>query len=272
MTDKHYANEIFSFGRDHGYYGRILSQTVVVVTPTLHAASTPAKLTSASASRLSGSASTRPAWPSTPGAAPYRCPAPSSFSCRMATSTMRWECPLRYPTGPCTRPARLASTARRRLPRIWTVWCVPQPAWSRATIAPAAQPLPELDDGLPKILFVGRADPRKGLPLLLRAFAQVRQQGMGARLVVVGVARDAVAPLLDEIGAEATSHISFEGYGRARADGRLLRQLSGVLLARHRPGESGDRPARGDGGRKAPGRVRDPGLPRRHPLTITTAC
>lgn len=34
MTDKRQANQIFSFGRDHGYYGRILSQTVVVL-PTL---------------------------------------------------------------------------------------------------------------------------------------------------------------------------------------------------------------------------------------------
>jgi glyceraldehyde-3-phosphate dehydrogenase type II len=34
LTDKRYANQIFSFGRDHGYYGRILSQTVLV-TPTL---------------------------------------------------------------------------------------------------------------------------------------------------------------------------------------------------------------------------------------------
>ena len=34
LTDKRNANEIFSFGRDHGYYGRILSQTVLV-TPTL---------------------------------------------------------------------------------------------------------------------------------------------------------------------------------------------------------------------------------------------
>ncbi len=33
-TDKQHANLIFSFGRDHGYYGRILSQTVVVA-PTL---------------------------------------------------------------------------------------------------------------------------------------------------------------------------------------------------------------------------------------------
>jgi glyceraldehyde-3-phosphate dehydrogenase (NAD(P)) len=34
LTHKREANLIFSFGRDHGYYGRILSQTVVVV-PTL---------------------------------------------------------------------------------------------------------------------------------------------------------------------------------------------------------------------------------------------
>jgi glyceraldehyde-3-phosphate dehydrogenase (NAD(P)) len=34
LTDKSNANLIFSFGRDHGYYGRILSQTVVVA-PTL---------------------------------------------------------------------------------------------------------------------------------------------------------------------------------------------------------------------------------------------
>lgn len=34
VTDKRQANLIFSFGRDHGYYGRILSQTVVVQ-PTL---------------------------------------------------------------------------------------------------------------------------------------------------------------------------------------------------------------------------------------------
>jgi len=32
VTNKRYVNEIFSFGRDHGYYGRILSQTVVPIT------------------------------------------------------------------------------------------------------------------------------------------------------------------------------------------------------------------------------------------------
>ena len=34
VTAKRHANLIFSFGRDHGYYGRILSQTVIVM-PTL---------------------------------------------------------------------------------------------------------------------------------------------------------------------------------------------------------------------------------------------
>ncbi len=35
MTDKASANLVFSFGRDHGFYGRIFNQTVVV-TPTVH--------------------------------------------------------------------------------------------------------------------------------------------------------------------------------------------------------------------------------------------
>jgi glyceraldehyde-3-phosphate dehydrogenase (NAD(P)) len=34
LTERKSANEVFSFGRDHGYYGRILSQTVISV-PTL---------------------------------------------------------------------------------------------------------------------------------------------------------------------------------------------------------------------------------------------
>ena len=31
LTDKTSANEVFSFGRDHGHFGRILNQTVVSV-------------------------------------------------------------------------------------------------------------------------------------------------------------------------------------------------------------------------------------------------
>jgi glyceraldehyde-3-phosphate dehydrogenase (NAD(P)) len=36
VTHKTSANLVFSFGRDHGHYGRILDQTVVVI-PTIHA-------------------------------------------------------------------------------------------------------------------------------------------------------------------------------------------------------------------------------------------
>jgi glyceraldehyde-3-phosphate dehydrogenase (NAD(P)) len=35
LTEKSTANQVFSFGRDHGHYGRILNQAVVAV-PTLH--------------------------------------------------------------------------------------------------------------------------------------------------------------------------------------------------------------------------------------------
>ncbi|HEY4685205.1 MAG TPA: glycosyltransferase family 4 protein [Dehalococcoidia bacterium] len=51
--------------------------------------------------------------------------------------------------------------------------------------APAA-PLPELDDGMTNILFVGRLEKRKGLRYLLRAFEQVKQARPQTRLVVVG--------------------------------------------------------------------------------------
>ena len=30
LTEHHSTNEVFSFGRDHGHYGRILNQTVIV--------------------------------------------------------------------------------------------------------------------------------------------------------------------------------------------------------------------------------------------------
>lgn len=49
------------------------------------------------------------------------------------------------------------------------------------------EPLPELCDGRPNILFVGRYDePRKGFRYLLRAFPKVLSQFPEARLIVVG--------------------------------------------------------------------------------------
>jgi phosphatidylinositol alpha-mannosyltransferase len=47
-------------------------------------------------------------------------------------------------------------------------------------------PMPELDDGMLNILFLGRLEKRKGLRYLLRAFAQVKASRPDARLVIAG--------------------------------------------------------------------------------------
>jgi phosphatidylinositol alpha-mannosyltransferase len=81
-----------------------------------------------------------------------------------------------------------------------------------ARFHPEVAPLPEQADGRPRILFVGRADPRKGLPLLLQAFGQLRQEIEGAELVVVGVEREQVAEQLAELDAESVAAVRFAGY------------------------------------------------------------
>ncbi len=54
--------------------------------------------------------------------------------------------------------------------------------------SPEAEPLPELrEGGKPLILFLGRFDPRNGLPTMLEAFQQVHAEHEGSvRLCVVG--------------------------------------------------------------------------------------
>jgi phosphatidylinositol alpha-mannosyltransferase len=52
---------------------------------------------------------------------------------------------------------------------------------------PDLSPVPELrSEGATTILFVGRMEQRKGLPILLEAYAQLRRQRAGCRLVIVG--------------------------------------------------------------------------------------
>ena len=51
---------------------------------------------------------------------------------------------------------------------------------------PAIWPLPEFDDGMINILYVGRAEKRKGLAYLLRAFGVVHARNPDTRLLVVG--------------------------------------------------------------------------------------
>jgi len=50
---------------------------------------------------------------------------------------------------------------------------------------PDVEPIQDLMDK-PNILFVGRFDPRKGLPILLRAFPLIKKEVKDARLVIVG--------------------------------------------------------------------------------------
>jgi len=49
-----------------------------------------------------------------------------------------------------------------------------------------AVPVARWQDGTPNILFVGRFEPRKGLLVLLKAYRQLRREGVEARLLVVG--------------------------------------------------------------------------------------
>ena len=60
-----------------------------------------------------------------------------------------------------------------------------------------------------EVLFVGRAEERKGLPVLLRAFEALRGAGVDARLTVAGATRAEVAPLLiDAEGVDVVGRVS----------------------------------------------------------------
>jgi phosphatidylinositol alpha-mannosyltransferase len=72
-----------------------------------------------------------------------------------------------------------------------------------------------------EILFVGRAEGRKGLPVLLRAFEALRGAGVDARLTVAGATEQEVAPLLLDVeGVEVAGRVSEEEKWRllGRAD------------------------------------------------------
>ena len=62
----------------------------------------------------------------------------------------------------------------------------------------AARPDPGRPHPHLRLLFVGRAEERKGLPVLLRAFEALRGAGVEAHLTVAGATREEVEPLLLE--------------------------------------------------------------------------
>jgi phosphatidylinositol alpha-mannosyltransferase len=74
-----------------------------------------------------------------------------------------------------------------------------------------------------RLLFVGRAEERKGLPVLLRAFEALRAAGVAARLTVAGAAREEVEPLLlDGEGVDIPGHVSDEEKWRLLGEADLL--------------------------------------------------
>ena len=82
-------------------------------------------------------------------------------------------------------------------------------------------PRPESDEL--RLLFVGRAEERKGLPVLLRAFEALQGVGVRARLTVAGATPEEVEPyLLDVRGVEVLGRVSEEEKWRLLHDSDLL--------------------------------------------------
>jgi phosphatidylinositol alpha-mannosyltransferase len=87
----------------------------------------------------------------------------------------------------------------------------------------AARPDPARPHRELRILFVGRAEERKGLPVLLRAFEALRGAGVEARLTVAGAVPEEVQPLLLEPeGVEVVGRVSEDEKWRLLGETDLL--------------------------------------------------
>src|SRR4051794_26394715 len=129
--------------------------------------------------------------------------------------------------------------ARRKLNRLHVRIAVSEAAaWTgrrfyggHYRVVPNGVALPE--DGVPaprrrapgeplKIVFVGQAVERKGLPVLLRAFEALRGQ-VGAELTIVGATAEEIEPLLvDMTGVDALGRVDDEARQAALAAGDVL--------------------------------------------------
>src|SRR3954453_3158282 len=88
--------------------------------------------------------------------------------------------------------------------------------------AAPAGPKPPAGDEL-RLLFVGRAEERKGLPVLLRAFEALQGVGVRARLTVAGPTPEEVDPyLLDTSGVEVVGRVTDEEKWRLLHEADLL--------------------------------------------------
>ena len=94
----------------------------------------------------------------------------------------------------------------------------------------AARPEPRPAGEDLEILFVGRAEGRKGLPVLLRAFEALRAAGVGARLTIAGVPEIEVQPLL--LDPEGVRVVGPGGRGSEVAPARELRPALRAVAGR----------------------------------------
>jgi phosphatidylinositol alpha-mannosyltransferase len=87
----------------------------------------------------------------------------------------------------------------------------------------AARPAHRPPGGELRVLFMGRSEERKGLPVLLRAFEALVSAGVAARLTVAGAAPEEVEPLLlDGEGVELAGRVSEDEKWRLLGESDLL--------------------------------------------------
>jgi phosphatidylinositol alpha-mannosyltransferase len=76
---------------------------------------------------------------------------------------------------------------------------------------PDARPMPEFDNSRPKILFMGRFDPRKGLVYLLQALPQVKRAIPDMQCIVVGSGTFGIEKYRRELEPEVVDSVAFTG-------------------------------------------------------------
>jgi phosphatidylinositol alpha-mannosyltransferase len=87
---------------------------------------------------------------------------------------------------------------------------------------PEVEPIPELNNGRPKILFLGRFEPRKGLKYLLMALPEIVREVPDVQLVVVGTGLFGYA-YKGYLDREVESHVYWAGLVPAEERPRYYR-------------------------------------------------